>query len=82
LQTPVIGERVQYRGEPKRDASFTFQRIDLSFTPHRLNTLGIGDIDPRRVGQMDAADQIPQMQRIGQAVAKEQVKMETLKSFF
>ena len=31
---------------------------------------------------MDAADQIPQMQRIGQAVAKEQVKMETLKSFF
>jgi hypothetical protein len=31
---------------------------------------------------MDAADQIPNMQRIGQAVAKEQVRMDPLGRFF
>ena len=40
------------------------------------------DIDPIKVREMDAADQIPNMQRIGIAVAKEQVHMEVLKNFF
>jgi hypothetical protein len=31
---------------------------------------------------MDAADQIQNMKRIGEAVAKEQVHMELLKKFF
>ena len=39
----------------------------------RLNRLGSPDIDPVKVWQMDAADQIENMQRIGQAVANEKV---------
>jgi hypothetical protein len=31
---------------------------------------------------MDAADQIGNFQRIGQAIAKEQVRMDLLKQFF
>ena len=31
---------------------------------------------------MDAADQISNMQRVGEAVAREQVRMEALKGFF
>ena len=40
------------------------------------------DIDPVKVREMDASDQIGNMQRVGASVAKEQVKMDPLKPFF
>jgi hypothetical protein len=60
----------------------TYQRITISLTEQRLKGLGLGDIDPVKVREMDAADQISNMQRIGIAVAKEQVRMDALKKFF
>jgi hypothetical protein len=60
----------------------TYQRITVGLTRQRLDQLGLPDVDPAKVGEMDAADQILNMQRIGQAVAKEQVRMELLKRFF
>lgn len=60
----------------------TYQRITVGLTRQRLDQLGLHDVDPIAVREMDAADQIPNMQRVGAAVAKEQVKMEALKSFF
>ena len=60
----------------------TYQRITVSLTRARLGALGFKDIDPVKVGELDAADQIGNLQRIGAAVAKEQVKMELLKQFF
>jgi uncharacterized protein len=60
----------------------TYQRITVGLTRQRLDQLGLPDVDPVKVGEMDAADQILNMQRIGQAVAKEQVRMELLKRFF
>ncbi len=60
----------------------TYQRITVGLTRGRLNQLGLPDIDPVKVREMDAADQIPNMQRIGVAVAKEQVKMEAFRRFF
>jgi hypothetical protein len=64
------------------DKALTYQRVTVSFTRERLEGLGLGDIDPAKVGEMDAVDQIPNFQRIGQAVAKEQVKMDLLQQFF
>ena len=60
----------------------TYQRITVGLTRQRLDRLGLHDIDPVKAGEIDAADQIPNMQRIGKAVAKEQVHMELLKKFF
>ena len=60
----------------------TYQRITIGLTPQRLQALGLGDIDPVKVREMDAVDQIPNMQRIGQAVAKEQVHMDVFRNFF
>jgi patatin-like phospholipase len=60
----------------------TYQRITVSLTRARLDALGLKDIDPVKAGELDAADQIGNLQRIGAAVAKEQVKMELLKEFF
>ncbi len=60
----------------------TYQRITVGLTQQRLQAMGLGDIDPIKVREMDAADQIGNMKRIGEVVAKEQVHMEALKSFF
>lgn len=60
----------------------TYQRITVSLTRQRLDGYGLTDVDPVKVREMDAADQITNLQKIGQAVAKEQVKMEVLKRFF
>jgi hypothetical protein len=60
----------------------TYQRITIGLTRTRLDNLGLRDVDPFRVREMDAADQILNMQRVGAAVAREQVRMEALKRFF
>jgi uncharacterized protein len=60
----------------------TYQRITVGLTRQRLDQLGLSDVDPVKVREMDAADQIPNMQRIGVAAAKEQVRMSALKEFF
>jgi hypothetical protein len=62
--------------------ALTYQRITVSLTRERLDGLNLGDIDPAKAGEMDAVDQIGNFQRIGQAVAKEQVRMELLNQFF
>jgi hypothetical protein len=60
----------------------TYQRITVSLTRARLDGLGLNDVDPVKVREMDAVDQIGNMQRVGAAVAKEQVHMAALKQFF
>ena len=60
----------------------TYQRITVGLTRQRLDQLGLPDIDPVKVREMDAVDQIPNMQRVGIAVAKEQVRMSAVKEFF
>lgn len=60
----------------------TYQRMTIGLTRQRLDQLNLHDIDPIKVREMDAADQILNMQRVGQAVANEQVHMEALKNFF
>ena len=62
--------------------ALTYQRVTVSLTRERLDGLNLGDIDPTKVGEMDAVDQMGNLQRIGQAIAKEQVNMDLLKQFF
>jgi hypothetical protein len=60
----------------------TYQRITVGLTRQRLDGLGLGDVDPAKVRAMDAVDEIPNMMRVGAAVAREQVHMERLIHFF
>jgi len=47
-----------------------------------LEALGLNDVDAVKLAEMDAADQIPNFQRLGAVVAKEQVNMEGFRKFF
>jgi hypothetical protein len=60
----------------------TYQRITVGLTQQRLEQLGLHDVDASKLAEMDAADQIPNFQRLGAAVAKEQVHMEAFRRFF
>ena len=63
------------------DKLLTYQRMTVEFTAERLRGLGL-DVDPGRVSQLDATDQMANLQAIGQKIAREQVNMEAVKSFF
>jgi hypothetical protein len=67
---------------PGVSKALTYQRVTVSLTRERLAALNLADIDPVKVSEMDAVDQIPNFQRIGQAIAKEQVRMDPLRQFF
>jgi predicted acylesterase/phospholipase RssA len=60
----------------------TYQRITIGVTRQRLSQLGLADIDPAKVGKLDCIDQMANLQRIGRAIAKEQVNMQALRKFF
>ena len=60
----------------------TYQRITVGLTRERLDQLKLPDVDPVKVREMDAVDQIANMQRLGEAVANEQVHMDRLTRFF
>ena len=60
----------------------TYQRITVELTRQRLDQLKLPDVDPVKVREMDAVDQIPNMQRVGEAVANEQVHMDRPIRFF
>jgi uncharacterized protein len=60
----------------------TYQRVTVGLTRQRLDQLGLPDVDPVKVRELDAVDQMQNLQRIGAAVAKEQIHMELLKGFF
>jgi len=59
-----------------------YQRVTVGLTRERLDQLGLQDVDPVKVREMDAADQISNLQRLGAAVAREQVHMQAFRSFF
>jgi len=60
----------------------TYQRMTASLTRQRLDALGLKDIDPAKVREMDAVDQIDNMRRVGEKVAEEQVHMDLVRNFF
>lgn len=59
----------------------TYHRYTTSFTQERFNKLGISDINPKSVENMDCVDQIPALCRIGEAIASEQVRKEHFQGF-
>jgi predicted acylesterase/phospholipase RssA len=60
--------------------AFLYARYNADLSSQGLSALGLSDINPQRVGQLDATDSIPALQQIGGKVA-EQVRLEHFGSF-
>ena len=90
LQQNILMQLMSQRRDPESGTDYisayfkpllTYHRYTISFTRERFKKLGLADIDVDKVQAMDCIDQIPALQRIGQAVAKEQVHEDDFKDF-
>lgn len=63
------------------ESLLTYHRYNISFTRERFKKLNLDNIDVDKVQAMDCIDQIPALQRIGQAIAREQVHEEDFDRF-
>ena len=57
------------QGGPVRSKLFTYMRYNAELTRGGLDVLGLNDMDPTAVQKLDAVENIPELQRVGKAVA-------------
>lgn len=55
---------------------FTYMRYNAELTREGLDALGLNDIAPTDVQQLDSVEHIAELQRVGKAVAEQKVKVE------
>ena len=75
-----VGDLIGSMG-PVTDKLFTYMRYNIHLTQDGLSEVGIDDIRPDDVWAMDNIDHIDELNRVGQAVGKEQVRAEHFAKF-
>ncbi|MEX5213408.1 MAG: patatin-like phospholipase family protein [Nitrospiraceae bacterium] len=60
---------------------FTYMRYNAELSRTGLDALGLSDIEPEDVQKLDSVEHIDQLQRVGQAVAKEKLRAEHFQGF-
>jgi uncharacterized protein len=63
------------------DKLFTYVRYNAELTSAALHLLDCADIEPETVQKLDSTDGIPELRRVGQAVAERKVKPEHFARF-
>jgi len=67
-----VGDMQGVNGEgPVGPKLFTYMRYNAELSRAGLDAMGLSQIEPRSVQQMDTVDHIPELQEVGRAVAKE-----------
>jgi hypothetical protein len=75
-----IGDMVGKRG-PVKEKLFTYARYNAELTRDGLDALRLTDIEPKNVQQLDSIEFIPDLQRVGKAVASQKVRAEHFQMF-
>jgi len=75
-----IGDMIGKRG-PVATKHFTYVRYNAELTSKGLAALGLKDIKPENVQQLDSVEHIGELQRVGKAVAEQKVKAEHFAGF-
>jgi uncharacterized protein len=65
-----VGNLIGAKGPLGANKLFTYVRYNAELSPDGLNALSLPDIKPEDVQQLDSVEHIPQLQRVGKAVAK------------
>jgi patatin-like phospholipase/acyl hydrolase len=66
---------------PVQPKLFTYLRYNAELTRGGLSSLALDDIEPEKVQQLDSVEFIPDLQRVGRAVAEQKVKAEHFAGF-
>ena len=66
---------------PTDEKLFTYMRYNAELTRSGLDHLGLKDIVPEEVRKLDSVAGIPDLQKIGRAVAQQHVKAEHFSLF-
>ena len=74
------GKLVGHRG-PVEPKLFTYLRYNAELTREGLATLGLPQIKPQDVQQMDSVDHVLELQQVGAAVAQRQVDTQHFAKF-
>lgn len=74
-----LGDMIPKKATSDRD--FRYVRYNADLSEKGLKALGLGDLDPEKVSQMDSVKYIKDLQRVGSATAKSQVKVDHLGPF-
>ncbi|MDH3846002.1 MAG: patatin-like phospholipase family protein [Myxococcales bacterium] len=75
-----IGDMVGQTG-PAKPKLFTYVRYNAELTRTGLTKLGLANITPKNVQKLDSVKHVKDLQRVGQAVAKRQVKIAHFNGF-
>jgi uncharacterized protein len=75
-----IGDLIGKRG-PVNPKLFTYLRYNAELTYKGLAGLGLADIQPEAVQKIDSVEHFEDLQRIGQAVAQQKVRIEDFAAF-
>jgi patatin-like phospholipase/acyl hydrolase len=75
-----VGDMIGKRG-PTQHKLFTYVRYNAELTRAGLNELGLEDVEPTNVQQLDSVEFVKDLQRVGEAVAEHKVKAEHFAGF-
>jgi uncharacterized protein len=75
-----VGDMIGKQG-PIRPKLFTYARYNAELTRDGLAALGLPDIEPKSVQQLDSIEFIPDLQRVGRAVAEKKIAVEHFAGF-
>ncbi len=75
-----LGDLKTAKGPVGPNKLFTYVRYNAELTLEGLKNLGLSGIRPEHVQQLDSVEHIPELQQVGQAVAKS-VKVEHFERF-
>ena len=75
-----IGDLIGKQG-PVSPKLFTYLRYNVELTSQGLDALGLADIQPGEVQSIDSIEHIADLQRIGQAAARQKVKIQDFAAF-
>ena len=75
-----VGDLKNANGPVEPSKLFTYVRYNAELTLEGLKKLGLSGIKPEHVQQLDSVEHIPELQQVGQAVAKI-VKIEHFERF-
>lgn len=75
-----VGAMIGVKG-PSPKKLFTYVRYNAELTRKGLDALGLPDVQPKAVQQLDSIDAIPELRQVGQAVGRMKVKAEHFDGF-